>query len=157
MKKRIVIIFLIVLLLFIWGNSCLPQNASSRESGWVMALLRPIFEAVLGKDVVTEHFVRKLAHFTEYAALGCVSVLWLTLLPIKMVWCGAYSAMGCLMVALLDETIQIFSGRGPMIQDVWLDFGGAVCGGGIVFLICYLAREKKRSTCRCFFFSNTLR
>ncbi len=146
MRKKALTILLILLVLFIWGNSCLPKQTSSAESGWVTELLRPIFEAVFGEGAVTEHFVRKLAHFTEYAALGCVSVRLLLCLPIGTAWCVAYSAMGSLIVALLDETIQIFSGRGPMIQDVWLDFGGAVCGGGIILLTWCLTSDKKRST-----------
>ena len=146
MRKRVLTILTILLILFIWGNSCLPKQVSSQESGWVTELLRPIFEAMFGEGTLTEHFVRKLAHFTEYAALGCVSALLTLCLPIKMSWRVAYSAMGSLIVALLDETIQIFSGRGPMIQDVWLDFGGAVLGGSIVFLIWHLISNKKRST-----------
>lgn len=146
MRKRVLTILLILLVLFIWGNSCLPKRVSSQESGWVTELLRPILETLFGEGMVTEHFVRKLAHFTEYAVFGCLSALLMLRLPIKAAWRVAYSAMGSLMVALLDETIQIFSGRGPMIQDVWLDFSGAVCGGSIVFLIWYFTTDKKRST-----------
>lgn len=34
-------------------------------------------------------------------------------------------------IAFIDETIQIFSGRGPQIADVWLDVFGAFCGAAI--------------------------
>ena len=34
----------------------------------------------------------------------------------------------CLFAALVDETIQIFSGRGSQIPDVWLDGAGALSG-----------------------------
>ena len=34
----------------------------------------------------------------------------------------------CNFCAFLDETIQIFSGRGPDIKDVWLDTFGAAAG-----------------------------
>ena len=146
MRKKVLTILLILLVLFIWGNSCLPKQVSSLESGWVTELFRPIFDTLFGEGAVTEHFVRKLAHFTEYAALGFVSACLMLCLSIATVWRMAYSAMGSLIVALLDETIQIFSGRGPMIQDVWLDFSGAVCGGAIIFLICCLITDKKRST-----------
>lgn len=146
MGKRVFTVLIILLLLFIWGNSCLPKQISSQESGRVTEVLRPLLETLFGEGRITEHFVRKLAHFTEYAALGCVSALWMLSLPVKTVWRIGYCAMGSLIVALLDETIQIFSGRGPMIRDVWLDFGGAICGGAIVFLIRYLISDKKRST-----------
>ena len=41
-------------------------------------------------------------------------------------------------VAFLDETIQIFTGRGPMIQDVWIDLSGAALGS----LAGLIGREK---------------
>ena len=30
-----------------------------------------------------------------------------------------------MLTGFIDETIQIFSGRGSAIRDVWLDFSGA--------------------------------
>lgn len=38
-------------------------------------------------------------------------------------------------IAFIDETIQIFSGRGPQIADVWLDVLGAFCGAAIASLL----------------------
>ena len=139
MRKKGLLIALIVLVIFIWGNSCLPKAVSSQESGWVTALLLKLF----GEGQITEFFVRKLAHFTEYAAFGGVLLLFMTCLPIRNGWRCLYGAMASMMIALVDETIQIFSGRGPMIQDVWLDFGGAVFGGGVAFLIWRASKKKK--------------
>lgn len=33
-----------------------------------------------------------------------------------------------LLIAFMDETIQLFSDRGSQVQDVWLDFAGVVTG-----------------------------
>jgi len=145
MRKKAVIIGLIVLLLFIWGNSCLPRTLASQESGRVTGWLRPLLEPLIGEENMTEHFVRKLAHFTEYALLGCLLWRLMQLLPITAVWRILYAGMTAMMAALIDETIQIFSGRGPMIQDVWLDFGGAVFGGAVLALLSRIT-HKKRST-----------
>lgn len=142
MTKRNVFFCLVCLaVLLIWCQSCLPRQLSAQESGWVTELL----SRLLGITDIPEHFVRKLAHFTEYALLGCLIFLLMRCIPVKSGWRELYGAVLAIVVALLDETIQIFSGRGPMIQDVWLDFGGAVCGGAVTGLIAYLV-DKKRST-----------
>ena len=41
-----------------------------------------------------------------------------------------------LLTGFIDETIQIFSGRGSAVSDVWLDFSGAAAA----ILILALAR-----------------
>lgn len=46
-----------------------------RQSGRVGELLRPLLELVVGQGGVTDHLVRKLAHFTEYAVLGALLLL----------------------------------------------------------------------------------
>lgn len=40
--KRIVIALSVLMLIFIWGNSMLPADLSSQESGWVEELLEPV-------------------------------------------------------------------------------------------------------------------
>lgn len=51
---------------FVWGHSLVGGAASSAESGRVVALLRPLFEAtgVTDLDLMT-FVVRKCAHFSE--------------------------------------------------------------------------------------------
>ena len=122
--KRVLIILLILVLAFIWGNSCMNVADSRDESSRVMDLLKPFLEIFVGKGNVTLHLVRKLAHFTEFAALGSILALLL-----DFTWHGrAIGAVFGLLAGFLDETIQIFSGRGDQISDVWLDFSGAVFG-----------------------------
>ena len=141
MRKRGILIALIAVVLFIWGNSCLPRSISSQESGFIMALLERLF----GTGLITEHLVRKMAHFAEYALLGGMLLRFTFYLPLRNGWRWLYGAMAAIMIALVDETIQIFSGRGPMIQDVWLDFAGAVFGGAIAFTVSCCTKKKKRS------------
>jgi VanZ family protein len=142
----------VLVLLFIWGNSMLPADLSSVESGYFEQLLRPLLlslQAALARlDIVVtlSHLVRKLAHFTEYMVLGLV----MTALFVQP---GGRSrfwlAEGlCLVAALIDEGIQMFSeGRGPGLRDVAIDFSGATLGVILLTLALALYRlyRKKRS------------
>ena len=60
---------------FIFNNSITPAAESSRQSGRVLAMVLAVLQAAgLDGAVVTEHFIRKMAHFTEYFLLGVL--LW---------------------------------------------------------------------------------
>ena len=48
-------------------------------------------------------------------------------------------------VALLDETIQIFNGRGPEIIDVWIDALGLAIGIVLACVGQMIIRKAKRS------------
>ncbi|MEG1550746.1 MAG: VanZ family protein, partial [Oscillospiraceae bacterium] len=48
-----------------------------------------------------------------------------------------------LAIAVVDEAIQIFSGRGPAVQDVILDFCGALVGVLLVLLIGFIIASLK--------------
>ena len=101
---------------------------------------------------ITDHLVRKTAHFVEFAVLGGLLCL---VCKVCMVTGGepgvgepggksggesggeptksgvVRAVCACLLgllAAFLDETLQLFSGRGSMVADVWLDFAGVVCG-----------------------------
>lgn len=67
-------VFILLMLLFIWGNSFLLAGASSAISSFVTELL--------GKDAVEAH-VRKAGHFTEFLMLGGALGLYVTLMGIK--------------------------------------------------------------------------
>lgn len=139
MAKKILIVLLILTLAFIWGHSLMPVEVSQQESWWVTDLLTPFLEPVLGEGNVTDHFVRKLAHFSEYTVLG----LELGLL-LAAGWKGRLHA-GVLgfICAFLDESIQMLSGRGDQIIDVWLDLSGAVFGVLLAAFIRFLIRRAK--------------
>ena len=132
MRRKILIVLLILLLAFIWGHSCMPVSASEEESSVILELLRPLLGAVVGPENVTLHLVRKMAHFTEFFCLGCVLALLLPFRGKSQLLAGGLA----LLTGFIDETIQIFSGRGPAISDVWLDFSGAAAA----ILILALAR-----------------
>ena len=62
-------------LAFIWGNSLDSAVESSLKSGRMRKLIQPLLELLVGQGNVTDHLVRKLAHFTEFAVLGALLLL----------------------------------------------------------------------------------
>ena len=140
MRRKIPFILVLLMLAFIWGQSCLPAAASRKESLGLLKLLRPCLEFFFGKGNVTHYFVRKLAHFCEFFLLGCfLSALF------PLTWRMRIPALGlALLTGFLDETIQIFSGRGDQISDVWLDFSGAAAGILLSSLLFLLLRRRRR-------------
>lgn len=139
MRRKLNILFLILTLLFIWGQSCLPVAASEAESGAVLGALKPGLSFFLGEGRVTMHLVRKLAHFTEFSVLGFLMAGLFPAAARKQLSAAGLS----LLCALLDETIQLFTGRGSQISDVWLDFFGAAVGIAVCFLIRLIRRRRK--------------
>ena len=129
---------LIVTLCFIWGNSVLGKEESASISGGITAWLRSI------GIPVTDHFVRKTGHFCEFSLLGCEVTLlfWLRSGASLQNRCNA--AFAALLTAVTDESIQIFSGRGSRVQDVVLDFCGALTG--ILFMSLVIRRIEKRKS-----------
>ena len=138
--KPLIVTFAVLSLLFIWTNSFFSSGVSSRASGYFTRILTPVLELVVGRGNVTEHLVRKLAHFAEYAFYGLWLALWMK--------CDDRKALNALLAgfitAFLDETIQIFTGRGPSIKDVWIDVTGIAAGIGLIHLILTVTGYYKR-------------
>jgi len=160
-KIRILLRVLIIISVAVaWGHSMLPAQESSQESGFVLELLKPLLTVVMPEEMVTGLFIRKLAHFSEYAILGIEMTAYTALIfssrktnmtektdKKEALRLATNTLFGGVAVALIDETIQIFSpGRGPEIADVWLDVAGFVFGSLIVALICFLVKRRKQKS-----------
>ena len=134
----LLLLAILAALAFIWGNSLDSAVESAVKSGRVR--LQPLLERLVGQGGVTDHLVRKLAHFTEFAVLGALLLL-LTAAAFRV---RLQSVVNCLffllLAALTDETIQIFTGRGPQVQDVWLDFAGGAAGLLVMLALVQLLR-----------------
>lgn len=131
MKKRILWTAAVTLyLLFVFHNSLTPADLSSQQSGAVLRFAAGLLEtAGVPSGWLTEHLVRKTAHFAEYALFGVL--LWNCLrtyeLP-RRVW-TLLEAWLILAAPFVDETLQLFTeGRSGQISDVWLDMAGAAAG-----------------------------
>lgn len=146
--KRLWIVLLVMILCFIWGNSLLSKEASGELSNSVAKALASVFglESVDESGMVEgTGMLRKIAHFLEFCALGAVSFcLAGQLISSKGILALILSLEGIL-VAFLDETIQIFSLRGPQIKDMWIDLSGFAVGCLLAVAVKALALKIKSS------------
>lgn len=129
-RMRLCVTLLICNLIFIWGNSALPGQISGAFSDWVQGILAHILPAqtmaVPGSGVL-----RKMAHFTEFAALGALLTWLFGMLRKKGIWPLILGVAA----ACVDESIQRFvPERGPSIKDVALDSCGVLTGMILVYL-----------------------
>ncbi len=140
--KPLIVTFAVLSLLFIWMNSFFSPGASSKASVLFTRILTPILELLVGRGNVTEHLVRKLAHFAEFAFYGLWLALWMKADEKKAV----NALLAGFITAFLDETIQMFTGRGPSIKDVWIDVAGIAAGIGFIHLILVLTGYRSEKT-----------
>lgn len=144
--KRFLLVLLILTVAFIWVHSAMDPETSANESGWVMKIVEPFLELFVGEGNVTEHLVRKLAHFSEFALLGFELLAYISICRGSSSFSNAaYSCNFALITAVIDETVQIFSGRGSSLKDVWLDFAGALFGGLIAVAVVRIAGKRLSS------------
>ncbi len=125
-KLKIILPVLTVLMLaVIWGHSLMPADMSADESGFIYDL----FVRLFGSETVTDHFIRKTAHFTEYMIFGILCASDMIVYGKRGIAVTAATLYMCLFAAVFDETIQIYSdGRAGMLFDVWLDHIGSITG-----------------------------
>ncbi|MBQ7857375.1 MAG: VanZ family protein [Oscillospiraceae bacterium] len=139
--------FLCAVLAFIWGNSLMPGEDSGALSGWVGNFLNTLLPFLRLDTEEGMHFLRKAAHFSEFAALGfgfgwlfgMLFQTWLPRLGLPLV-CGVAAAG-------IDEFIQRFSpGRYCSIKDVGIDSLGVITGIAVItcgyLLIRWIKRKK---------------
>jgi VanZ family protein len=108
-----------MLVMFGLSTSYFSADATSKFIDPILRLLMP--GASTATIMLAHGFVRKAAHFTNYAIL-----FWLLISgPLRE---RPYYALGlCLLYALLDEGHQLFvTGRTPSLYDVALDSTGAL-------------------------------
>ena len=133
-RKRIYGTVFVLTLCFIWGNSMIDAEVSGAISHFIADIL-----GGAGGSTAEGHFLlRKAAHFSEYAALGVTTLLFYGTLTADRTKKYLSAALTGISVPLVDETIQIFSGRGPTISDIWIDISGFVFGTVLISLILYI-------------------
>lgn len=135
------LLFVLATLAFIRCNS-LESTLDSREKSLIILnLLQPYLEIFVGPGNVTQHLVRKIAHFCEFFVLGCG----VALLRRRRGW---QPVLNCLSVGLaatvVDESLQLLSQRGAQVQDILLDFVGFSCGLGLVLAVTALFGRPRR-------------
>lgn len=141
-RLRICTTLIVLLLCFIWGNSLLPGDVSGQFSDWVKEILAALLPGAVPGVTTGGGLLRKIAHFSEFAALG-MCLCWLFgMLQKSNFWpfaCGFGAAC-------VDETIQRFvPDRGPSLTDVGIDTCGVAVGMMILLIGHYLVRKFKHS------------
>lgn len=141
MKKRTMFAVLAVLVtVFIFSNSAKPAEESAKESGvFVGTLLNMLAKFGISASYgVLEVIIRKTAHITEFFVQAVF---------IANSFSGKYKKrivyvlfLG-LLTACTDEYIQLFfDGRGGLVSDIFIDFGGTA----LATVICGIFRKFKR-------------
>lgn len=125
MKKRWIFLALICVG-FILIQSMIPESKSAHESLWFTShVINPLlnrFGIIADKDIV-----RKIAHTVEFCVLAVIiSMAWKK--PLRSFYAG-------FTLAFLDESLQVITGRGALITDIWIDLIGVGFGTLIGWLI----------------------
>lgn len=147
-KKIAVALSLIPLILVcavIFIFSAQKGDVSSSESG-------PIADTITGTlfdemndsgnvRMIVEIAIRKLAHLSEFAALGFFSFLHFMIYVRKKPWLFAW--IFSILYAVSDEIHQMFiPDRAPRVYDVAIDSIGALIGIAVLYLITFIIKRK---------------
>lgn len=142
-KKIIFTIMTLLWVVVIFSFSLQPGEVSGSLSGsflnkvleWFAPGIFEKLETMPQEQLDMWHMVlRKCAHFTEFAVLGVLSSL--TLLQTKVSRRVLVAMVFCLVVASVDETLQLFvDGRAGRVVDVIIDGAGALCGIGVISVL----------------------
>lgn len=136
-KKGVWLLLPCLWMVLIFYFSHQPAETSSELSGGLVAKLIEILHLP-----VTEHFVRKTAHFVEYTVLGIlvangVRVIFLKFRP----WVAGFF---CAFYSITDEVHQWFiPGRSCQLSDMLLDTAGAVTGVLLLWLLLLWAKRRE--------------
>ena len=140
---------------FILWNSLQASSGSWAASNAVAELFAPVLNvmyavankvfALMGHPGILSYgvFVRKLAHFCEYLLLGaeccCITCVLTGKAASPYLWADMFIV---LLMGVLDEYLQIFTGRTSSIADVLIDFAGGLTGIVIVLLVAFAVFDR---------------
>lgn len=120
-RRRLLLIATGLVLLFIFVQSLLPQSVSADESSWLTEKILDPIASFFGLGPVSHQIVRKLAHIFEFTVLSALLALSCRGRVIKSFGFG-------FLFAFLDESVQLLSGRGALVSDIWIDLCGVALG-----------------------------
>lgn len=118
------------------------SSETGEESKQVSEGLLSIIIQYIG-NVISHNVLRKIAHFTEYAALGfCMSGA----ICFSFGKCNFVSLIPCAVYALGDEIHQYFvPERACRVFDIFIDTCGSAVGILIFLLIAFLIKKLRKS------------
>lgn len=142
---------------FVWINSMQVGAVSGEMSGSLTNGINEFFSQFIDGFYISGIFVRKLAHFFEFAVLAfllCIDYYYCFIFGIegqnsekKLLWVGLVVPIS-MVIACIDETIQVFvEGRIGSVTDVFIDGLGALLATLLFIVVFKLKRHnKKRET-----------
>ena len=143
------IILMILTVSFTFYQSSKSKQKSKETSDKVGQIIEPILPSDTPIGGYVQDNIRKIAHFVEFFALGAEVAIYVLLFMPKLKWM-LHSVAIAPVVAMLDETIQIFSDRGSAVLDVWIDVLG-YCAAAILiygtYLLYKVVVKKKKDGC----------
>ena len=120
---------------FIFARSMRNAEQSAQESAGALSLLKTLF------PWLTDHMVRKAAHFTEFFLLGGLAAFTCLAAKRRRLWIVPLWGAAA---AVTDECIQYFvPGRSCQVTDMLLDLSGVLIALGLILLIRALRKSKK--------------
>lgn len=156
MKKRffqclawlLVILWMGLIFSFSGQTAEVSGKISSSTTAKIIAQIYPGFDSLSPDEQAeiidtTEHFVRKIAHLTEYfilSALLVFALLFNDFLPINR---AILAVSISLVYAATDEIHQLFvSGRACRLSDILIDTSGAAIFAALYLLVVKLFNKK---------------
>ena len=150
MSKRLLIARIILTVLTvsavaaIFYNSSLSAVESTEQSSPLTDMINSFLQSVHINITLSEKFIRKLAHFTEYAVLGALlsTTVYLFRLDRKKMLLTALP-IGAV-IPVCDELIQLTApGRSSQVSDMLIDFCGVLAATLVVLLIISIKEKRK--------------
>lgn len=144
LKNKWIWILIFLYIGFIWSNSLQPGADSGSLSKNITQMILDVLSYInVSFDFdAFHHFIRKLAHFSEYAILGNLVMLALHSKPLLKTIQLNY-VLFLILPASIDESIQHFiPGRYGAITDVLIDMSGFLFGSLLVYVIVKLINSK---------------
>ena len=153
--RTVWLLLTVVWIAFIFANSMQTGEESGEQSQSALAWILELFSSIGLPISITELFLRKLAHFLEYALLGLLFSLDLKSfglltqtkkIPQQLLTCLT-AVPCCTLCASVDEFLiqRLTPGRGPSITDVLIDTSGALSAALIFFLARYILDKKSKA------------
>ena len=150
LSALILVAWMVMIFGFSSQNATESVSVSTGVTAKIARLLTPGFDDMspLAQAEVIEafhHFVRKTAHFVEYAVLGMLAVNALRTYRMNKAWRFLSPVAICLAYAVTDEVHQYFvPKRSAQIWDVLLDTLGGTVGVIAMLLFVWLVKRFKR-------------
>ena len=146
MKKKSCWLLVALMVIFIFSNSAASAGTSNGMSLTVSEWIRPVLNTVgLHPETDFLNFViRKLAHFSEYALLGCLIAIAYRLQPWS--WMKSKAALlPFFIIPVLDENLQRFSaGRSCELRDMLIDSAGMAAGLFLAIVLLGIVGHQKK-------------